>query len=69
MYYLSFFFSFSLLTLFYVCDSFEDEAETKNRAEIVLFQREEIRFIIIRCGWNVNWKFGFYKRRYYSDLI
>lgn len=44
------FFSFSLLTLFYVCDSFEDEAETKNRAEIVLFQREEIRFIIIRCG-------------------
>lgn len=51
MYYLSFFFfSFSLLTLFYVCDSFEDEAETKNRAEIVLFQREEIRFIVIRCG-------------------
>lgn len=50
MYYLSFFFSFSLLTLFYVYDSFEDEAETKNRGEIVLFQREEIRFIVIRCG-------------------
>lgn len=45
---LSFLFFFP--SLFYVCDSFEDEAETKNRAEIVLFQREEIRFIVIRCG-------------------